>query len=87
MQTLKGLSRCAEFFGTELVAEGIEAEGELQVLRDPDIELGQGRLLGRPAAVPADAVPPHRPSRPFHVVGLTFTPMESRRCCAGQSRA
>ena len=57
VQTIKGLSRFAETFGTTLVAEGIECEAELLVLRDLGIELGQGYLLGRPQAQPAESVP------------------------------
>lgn len=53
VQTLKGLSRFAETFGTVLIAEGIETEDELQIVRDLGIELGQGYFLGRPAPVPA----------------------------------
>ncbi|CAD5371289.1 Diguanylate phosphodiesterase [Rubrivivax sp. A210] len=58
VQTLKGLARFAETFCTALVAEGIETEAELQVVRDLGIELGQGWLLGRPAVDPATAVLP-----------------------------
>lgn len=58
VQTLRGLVRFAETFGTVLVAEGIETEAELRIVRDLGIELGQGYLLGRPAAVPADEVLP-----------------------------
>jgi diguanylate cyclase (GGDEF)-like protein len=57
VQTIKGLSRFAETFGTTLVAEGIECEAELLVLRDLGIELGQGYLLGRPQEQPAEMVP------------------------------
>jgi diguanylate cyclase (GGDEF)-like protein len=56
VQTLRGLTRFAETFGTTLVAEGIETEGELRVVRDLGIELGQGYFLGRPQAVPAASV-------------------------------
>jgi diguanylate cyclase (GGDEF)-like protein len=58
VQTLKGLSRFAETFGTVLLAEGIETEAELKVIRDLGIELGQGYFLGRPNPVPAEAVLP-----------------------------
>jgi diguanylate cyclase (GGDEF)-like protein len=58
VQTLKGLARFAETFGTLLVAEGIETEAELQIVRDLGIEFGQGYLLGRPAPLAAMAVPP-----------------------------
>lgn len=52
IQTLKGLVRLAETFGTRLVAEGIETAEELRVVRDLGIELGQGWFLGRPEASP-----------------------------------
>jgi len=58
VQTLKGLTRFAEIFGTELVAEGIETEAELRAVRDLGIQLGQGYFLGRPQALPAMAIPP-----------------------------
>ncbi len=58
VQTLKGLARFAETFGTTLVAEGIESDAELRIVRDLGIELGQGWLLGRPQAVPVDRVLP-----------------------------
>ncbi len=56
VQTLRGLTRFAETFGTTLVAEGIETDDELRVVRDLGIELGQGYFLGRPQAVPAMSV-------------------------------
>ncbi len=56
VQTLRGLTRFAETFGTTLVAEGIETADELRVVRDLGIELGQGWFLGRPQAIPAVAV-------------------------------
>ena len=59
VQTLKGLARFAETFGTVLVAEGIETESELEIVRDLGIELGQGYFLGHPSPVPAMAVPAH----------------------------
>ena len=58
VQTLKGLTRFAETFGTTLVAEGIETEAELQIVRDLGIELGQGYFLGRPEPGPAMNVLP-----------------------------
>jgi diguanylate cyclase (GGDEF)-like protein len=57
VQTLKGLTRFAETFGTVLVAEGIECEAELQVVRDLGIELGQGYLFGRPEAIAVRTIP------------------------------
>ena len=43
-----GLRHFARGTGCRLVAEGIETEDELSVLRDLDVELGQGFLLGVP---------------------------------------
>lgn len=57
VQTLRGLMRLAETFGTTMVAEGIETADELHVVRDLGIELGQGYLLGRPAPTPGQAMP------------------------------
>ena len=46
-----GLRHFARATGCRLIAEGIETEGELAVLRALDIHLGQGYLLGRPVPV------------------------------------
>jgi len=49
--------------GARVVAEGVERHEELQVLRDADVDYGQGWLFGRPAeAWPAE--PSARPSVP-----------------------
>ncbi len=50
VQTVRGLMGFAEVFGTKLVAEGIETEEELRVVRDLGIHYGQGYFLGRPQA-------------------------------------
>lgn len=57
VQTLRGIRRLAETFNTVLVAEGIETQEELRVVRDLGIEFGQGYLLGRPAIAPIDTIP------------------------------
>ncbi|PJB42937.1 MAG: diguanylate phosphodiesterase [Comamonadaceae bacterium CG_4_9_14_3_um_filter_60_33] len=46
--TVRALQRMALIFGAELVAEGIETEADLRLLRDLGLEFGQGYLLGRP---------------------------------------
>jgi PAS domain S-box-containing protein len=48
-----GLRHFARSTGCRLIAEGIETERELAALKLLDIQLGQGYLLGRPAAVDA----------------------------------
>ena len=52
-----GLSHFARATGCRLIAEGIETDRELAVLRALTIDLGQGYLLGRP--LPIDDI--HRP--------------------------
>jgi len=44
-----GLSHFARSVGCRLIAEGVETEAELEVLRTLAIRLAQGFLLGRPA--------------------------------------
>ena len=43
-----GLRHFARSVGCRLIAEGVETEAELEVLRSLDIQLAQGFLLGRP---------------------------------------
>lgn len=52
VQTMRALRQLAETFGSVLVAEGIETEDEMRLVRDLGISLGQGWLIGRPAAQP-----------------------------------
>jgi len=51
-EIIRLLKRLGDMFNTQLVAEGIERESDLAVIRDLDIPLVQGYLLGRPAADP-----------------------------------
>ena len=55
----RALARSLVSFGSEigapLIAEGIETEGELRVLRRFGVTFGQGYLLGRPAESPSGA--------------------------------
>ncbi len=53
VQTLRGLARFAEIFGTSLIVEGIETGDELRVVRDLGLPLGQGYGLGYPQPEPA----------------------------------
>ena len=45
---VRNMLRLAGDLGAKMVAEGIETESELAVLRNLDVPLGQGYLLGRP---------------------------------------
>ncbi len=51
--SIKALVQLAEVFGARLVAEGVETEAELAVVRDLGVSLGQGYLFGKPDAAPA----------------------------------
>ena len=46
-----GMRRFAGDADIQLIAEGIETEAELEALREIEVELGQGFLLGRPRPV------------------------------------
>ncbi|MDD5028164.1 MAG: GGDEF domain-containing protein [Rhodoferax sp.] len=54
--TVRALQRMALIFGAELVAEGIETEADLRLLRDLGVEFGQGYLLGRPQPASVHAI-------------------------------
>ena len=58
IQTLRALRQIAETFGSRLIAEGLEDESALAVVRDLGIEFGQGFFLGRPATEPAGQIRP-----------------------------
>lgn len=84
---VSGMAYFATRTGCELIAEGIETTAERDTLRSLDVGLGQGYLLGRPAAVEASpptsegavlsgdraARPAVRPARP-----LVTTPRGAR---------
>ncbi|MEG1117165.1 MAG: EAL domain-containing protein, partial [Janthinobacterium sp.] len=57
LQFVRSIQEIAEKSGTLVIAEGIEAQTELLVLRDLGVAFGQGYHLGRPHAVPARALP------------------------------
>jgi len=51
---LETLVELSEKIGSQVIAEGIEAESEFQTLRDMGVGLGQGRYLAPPMVVPSD---------------------------------
>lgn len=53
LKTIQALLQIADIFGTSLVAEGIENQDDLRVLRDLGISYGQGYFLGHPNPSPA----------------------------------
>lgn len=52
LQFLKSIQQIAESCGTRVIAEGIETEGELRVVKDIGIALGQGYFIARPNPTP-----------------------------------
>lgn len=54
VKTIQALQQIATLFGSELVAEGIETQEDLRVLRDMGITYGQGYFLGYPDRKPLD---------------------------------
>ena len=56
LKTIQALQQIAMIFDTALVAEGIETEADLRVLRDLGIQYGQGYFLGRPDAMPREHI-------------------------------
>lgn len=58
VKTIQALQKIAEIFGSELVAEGIETDDDLRLLRDLGLTYGQGYFLARPHDQPCTAVQP-----------------------------
>lgn len=52
LQFLKSIQHIAESCGTQVIAEGVETEAELRVVRDIGIALGQGYFIARPNPTP-----------------------------------
>jgi len=59
LKTIQALKQIASIFGSALVAEGIETEADLRVLRDLGISYGQGYFLGRPEMSPVLSIEAH----------------------------
>ena len=57
LEFLRVFVHAAERFGGALVAEGVEDEADLAVLRDLGVPYGQGFLFGRPHELPATEMP------------------------------
>ncbi len=52
LQFLKSIQQIAGSCGTRVIAEGIETEGELRVVKDIGIALGQGYFIAHPSPTP-----------------------------------
>jgi EAL domain-containing protein (putative c-di-GMP-specific phosphodiesterase class I)/GGDEF domain-containing protein len=56
LQFVKSIQQIAENSGTKVIAEGVETEEELAIIRDLNIAFCQGYLLGRPQPEPIHEV-------------------------------
>ncbi|MHB1292727.1 MAG: EAL domain-containing protein [Sulfuricella sp.] len=56
-QFVSSIQQIAEKSGTRVVAEGIETEAELHVIKDIGITCGQGYYIARPSGQPVTALP------------------------------
>lgn len=54
---VRSIQQIANNSGTKIVAEGIETQAELAVIKDLKIAYGQGYLLGKPATEMASSIP------------------------------
>ncbi len=52
LQFLKSIQCIAESSGAKVIAEGVETEGELRVVKDIGIAFGQGYFIARPSPTP-----------------------------------
>jgi diguanylate cyclase (GGDEF)-like protein len=52
LQFLKSIQNIAESCGTHVIAEGVETEAELRVVKDIGIAFGQGYFIARPSPTP-----------------------------------
>jgi diguanylate cyclase (GGDEF)-like protein len=52
LQFLKSIQSIAESCGTHVIAEGVETEAELRVVKDIGIALGQGYFIAHPSPTP-----------------------------------
>src|SRR5450830_1410270 len=57
LQFVRSIQEIAEKSNTRVIAEGIETQAELLVVRDVGVACGQGYHLGRPHPVPARTAP------------------------------
>jgi len=85
LKTLQALLQIADVFGTALVAEGIENEADLRVIRDLGIAYGQGYFLGRPGMdVQPETLPEAR--RVLHDTRVAVMPEQRYVVRMGQLR-
>lgn len=73
LQFLKSIQGIAESCGTRVIAEGVETEAELRVVRDIGIALGQGYFIARPNPTPP-TLPSADTSRILNATNISIFP-------------
>ncbi|PKO26035.1 MAG: diguanylate cyclase [Betaproteobacteria bacterium HGW-Betaproteobacteria-8] len=58
LEFVRSIQRIAECSGAKVIAEGIESQAQLSIVKDLKIAYGQGYLFARPAASLSPGVPP-----------------------------
>lgn len=58
LEFMRSIQQIAENSGGKVIAEGIETQAQLSVIKDLKIAYGQGYFLGRPGSAPAHEVSP-----------------------------
>lgn len=58
LQFVRSIQQLAENCGSQVIAEGIETQAELMIIKDLGIMFGQGYHIARPSGIPAMAVSP-----------------------------
>ncbi len=75
---VRALSAFGAETGSQVVAEGVETEQQLEMLRELEVGLGQGFLWARPGPLAGDARA-HPQSMPEATVNLSVTPAPALR--------
>jgi diguanylate cyclase (GGDEF)-like protein len=85
-EAVKAMVSFANASGALLIAEGIESEADLAVVRDLGIACAQGYLLGKPAASPVAQLPEHV-ARAIRSGQIAVYPARTRTGAAGDMNA
>lgn len=57
LQFVRSIQQIAENCGSRVIAEGVETQAEMMIIKDLGIAFGQGYLFARPNAVPTRIIP------------------------------
>jgi len=77
LQFVKSIQKIAENSGTKVIAEGVETEAELAIVKDLNVSYCQGYLLGRPQPEPIQEIEDNM-KRLFIGKSISVFPKDSR---------